>query len=448
MRVVYARHIKYTRIEVTMSSVPSIPKREYARRRKAYADLTADGITILQSRPQAMRNGDVEYPYRQDSDFLYLTGFPEDDSVAVIRQGKKPFYVLFVRPKNRKEEIWTGARIGEAAAKKRFGADAVYPIGELVKRLSGLLRGMRTVYYDCRYHDDLAKTISRSLHRITRKNPSPAIASLRMIKSKSEVRMLDYAVRVSAVAHAAAARTIRPGVSERTVAARIEYEMRRRNAEPGYGIIVGAGRNALILHYVDCEDTIAKGDLVLVDAGAEYGGYTADVTRTYPASGRFTDAQRIIYSIVLDANKRAIDAVKRGVSPKELDTIARKAIVEGLIQKGIVRGRAEDLLKKESSPDTMDIFPHGVGHSLGIDVHDPGLRTSKKKLRTLEPGMVITIEPGIYLRPRKDMPKRFHNIGIRIEDDVLVTAKGHRVLTSTIPKEIKDVERIMCRNRQ
>lgn len=425
--------------------MPIIPKSEFARRRRAYAKVTGDGVSILQASPLVERNSDVEYPYRQDSNFLYLTGFPEDGSVAVIRPGKKPFYVLFVKPKNRREEVWTGLRFGERAAKKQSGADAVYSIADLAKRLPKLIGRVKKVYYEGGHSYGTSNVIRKCIRGMKKQSPAKTIASLRVKKSSAEVKMQEYAIEITRLSHAEAARTIRPGKFEYEIKALIEYEFARHNAEPGYGTIVGAGENALILHYITCQDKIKKGDLVLIDAGAEVEGYTADVTRTYPASGKFTAAQRKVYEIVLAANKKVIHAIRPGAKLVDLQKLARTIIVEGLVREGIVKTTVKKLEKQESDPKKKGFFNHGVSHSLGIDVHDPGLRISKKKCRDLEPDMVLTVEPGIYIMPQAKVPKQFHNIGIRIEDDVLVTKSGCRVLTRSIPKEVKAIEKMMRR---
>lgn len=423
--------------------MPSISKSEFAKRRAAYAALTSDGISILQASPLVERNPDVEYPYRQNSDFLYLTGFPEDESVAVIRPGKKPFYILFVKPKNYREEVWTGLRLGEAAAKKRFGADKVYSIADLESRLPKLLGKTQHIYYEGGHPDDISKIVKRCIRGKKKSKPAKRIASLRVTKSPAEIKIQEYAIKITRDAHAAAARAICPGKFEYEIKALLEYEFARRNTEAGYGTIVGSGANAIILHYISCQDKIKKEDLVLIDAGAEVEGYTADVTRTYPANGRFTKAQRKVYELVLDVNKRVIDAIKPGVNPRTLNILAKDLIVEGLIRKGIVKMPQKKLNKQESSSKTVEFFNHSFGHSLGIDVHDPGFWVSKTKQRDLEPGMVLTVEPGIYIKPQSKVPKQFHNIGIRIEDNILVTKTGCRVLTSEIPKEVKAIEKLM-----
>jgi Xaa-Pro aminopeptidase len=427
----------------------------FAARRKAYLDaLGPDAVAIVYSLPERLRNGDAHYTFRQHSDVVYLTGFAEPDTTVVLRPGAETDkVVMFVRPRDPEMEVWDGRRAGIDGAKERYGADVAYPASELDQRLIEMIANCDELHYALGLDPDMDLRIANALHRLRKmekrgKRPPRAVVDpravlheLRLHKSPEELAILRKAAAISADAHIAAMRAGRPGAFEYELEAEINYVFRKHGGlGPGYNTIVGAGENATILHYVENRCAVADGDLVLVDAGCEYDHYTADITRTWPASGTFTGAQREVYDLVLDTQKAAVDATRPGATLDEIHQQCVKRLTQGMIDLGLLEGpvdaRIEDLSYKK-------FYMHGTSHWLGMDVHDVGAYTRDGKARPLAPGMVITVEPGLYIAAdAPDVPDRLRGIGVRIEDDVLVTTDGHENLTIGCPKEVADLEAI------
>jgi Xaa-Pro aminopeptidase len=430
---------------------------EYAKRRKQLMQqIGPKGIAILTTAPTARRNGDAHYLYRQQSDFYYLTGFEEPEAVAILAPKRKGGeFILFNRVRDRAHEIWDGVRAGQEGACKIYGADAAYPIADLKKMLPELLAGRETIHYAIGMEPEFDDVIIGALNKIRGKirsgyqapvgcvDVTDTVHEMRLIKSTAEIALMRKAAEISAAAHVRAMRFCKPGLNEYELEAEIHHEFQRNGARtPAYTSIVGSGANACILHYIDNNQTIRNGDLVLIDAGAEYKNYAADITRTFPANGRFSAEQRAIYELVLKSQLAAIKAVKPGAAWPSMQAIIVKIITQGLLDLGILKGRLPDLIEKEAY---LPFYMHKSGHWLGLDVHDAGRYRIDNKWRTLQPGMVLTVEPGIYISA--DIPgvhKRWHNIGVRIEDDVLVTAKGADVLSRDVPKSVADIEALMA----
>lgn len=411
-----------------------------------------EGVAIVRSLPERVRNGDSYHRFRQHSDVYYLTGFVEPQTTLVLRPGaEKERVVMFVRPRDAEAEIWDGRRAGIEGACERYGADAAYPVAELAQRLPDLIANREELHYALGLDDEMDRlvigTIAR-LRRTERKGARPpravidpriALHELRLLKGPEELATLRKAVAITTEAHLAAMAAGRPGVFEHELEALIHYTFRRHGGTgPGYGTIVGAGENATILHYVDNACAIADGDLVLVDAGCEYGHYTADITRTWPASGRFSPEQRAIYELVLATQKAAVALAVPGATIDQIHDHCVRQLTEGMVELGLLQGPASARIEDQAFKKH---FMHGTSHWLGLDVHDVGAYMRGGKARPLEPGMVITVEPGLYIAAdAPDVPARMRGIGVRIEDDVAITAGGNEVLTAACPKEIADVE--------
>jgi Xaa-Pro aminopeptidase len=406
------------------------------------------------------RNADSEYRFRPDSDFWWLTGFDEPDSVLVLlpahAPNQQPRSVLFLRDKHREQEIWSGARLGVAAAPGELGVDAAHPIGELWNKLPELLRNYERVVYRTGLDDARDRELLAMLARMraqTRANwtapqemldTAPVLHELRLFKSPAELEVMRRAATITAEAHVAAMRAARPGVRENEIEALIEYTFRRRGASaPAYGTIVAGGEHACTLHYVRNDSVLRDGDLLLIDAGAEFECYASDVTRTFPINGRFGAEQRALYQVVLDAQLAAIERVRPGAAFGDVHDAALRALVGGLIELGLLGGALEDELKKD---DFKRFYMHRTSHWLGLDVHDCGAYMHNGASRKLEPGMVLTVEPGLYVAADDErVEERWRGIGIRIEDDVLVTPTGGEVLTAAIPKSTADLEALVGR---
>ena len=409
-------------------------------------------VAVFPATPVATRNHDVEHPYRADSDLCWLTGFEEPESVAVLSTDGKPL-TLFVRPRDREKEIWTGRRAGVDGARSAFGADQAFTVDELEKELPGLLGTARTLYYrlgavDPAFDARIAR-ILQTLRMRARggmaapariEDPGQIVHEMRLRKSAEELRALRKAVDLTRRAHLAAMAAGRPGSHEYELQALLEREFRGGGGRGwGYYPIVAAGANATVLHYNDNADPVGESDLVLIDAGAEADLYTADVTRTFPASGRFTAAQRAAYSLVLSAADHAIAAARPGTTLDALHEGAVRVLTEGMVKLGLLSGDADQLIKDSSY---RRYYMHRTSHWLGLDVHDAGdYRGPDGAPRRLEPGMVFTVEPGLYVAPDDEKaPPELRGIGIRIEDDILVTEGGHENLTAAIPRTVQDVE--------
>ncbi len=431
----------------------------FAKRRAAYMEaLGAGGVAVVRSLPERLRNGDAMHPFRQHSDLYYLTGFVEPDATLVLRPGAETDrVVMFVRPRDPEMEVWDGRRAGIEGAKATYGADQAYAAAELPAKLWELIANSEELHYSLGLDDDMDLTIARALARLRKTekkgkrppravvDPRAALHELRLRKAPEELAALRTASKITSDAHVAAMKIGRPGVGEHQLEAEINYTFRRAGGSgPGYATIVGSGENATILHYIENGRTIAAGDLVLVDAGCEYEHYTADITRTWPASGTFSAPQRAVYELVLRTQESAIAMAVPGATIDQIHEHCVKSLTEGMIALGLLTGPAEERVKDQAY---RKFYMHGTSHWLGLDVHDVGAYTQGGKSRPLEPGMVITVEPGLYIAAdAPDVPAELRGIGVRIEDDVLVTEAGNEVLTAACPKQIAELEAI-CRGR-
>lgn len=431
---------------------------EYSQRREALMANIGKGTAVVRSAPMAVMHNDVEYNFRQDSDFFYLTGFNEPNAVAVLAPHHEEHrFVLFVQPKDLEKETWTGYRVGVEAAKDQFGADAVYPIAELDEHLPQYLEKADRIYYHLGRDQGFNQTILRHWQQlmagypkrgfgpIALEDPSPILHALRQIKTASELERMRKAAEIAVSAHIRAHHFARPGRYEYEVQAEIEHTFRLQGGMgPAYPSIVASGENACILHYTENTRQLQDGDLLLIDAGCAYDYYNSDITRTFPVNGRFTPEQKAIYEIVLAAQLEAIAQVQSGNPYDQIHTTAVRVLVEGLMDLGLLQGDIEDIIKEEKY---KPFYMHRTGHWLGLDVHDVGVYQHGETPHHLEPGQVLTVEPGIYISPRiqpaegqPEVDPRWHGIGVRIEDDVLVTSTGHEVLTAGVPKTVADLE--------
>ena len=428
---------------------------EYAARRARLIEaIGPDGVAIVPSAREVIRNRDSHYRFRQDSDFLYLTGFHEPDSLLVLAPGRKEgSCVLFVRPRDPAREIWDGRRAGPEGAVSAYGADQSFVVEEFERQMTGLLAGRERVYFTLGEHphwDAKLAACVREIREVSRRGaaaPTEFVAlettlhEQRLIKTEAELKLLRHACKVSAAAHVRAMRATRPGGWEWQVAAEIHHEFERNEMECGYGSIVGGGDNACILHYKENEAQLRDGDLLLIDAGGEYRGYTADITRTFPVGGKYSGAQKAVYEVVLAAQLAAIAELKAGNSSARPHEVATRVLTEGMVALGLLKGDVDELIKTDKQ---KQFYMHGTGHWLGLDVHDVGRYKLEGKPRPFKAGMVMTVEPGLYIAPgTPGVDPRFHGIGIRIEDDVLIGASGPEVLTRDVPKAVAEVEAVM-----
>lgn len=423
----------------------------FAARRARVLERLGGGALIVPSAPEARRNGDSEHAYRQESDLLYLTGFPEPESLLVLNASAAKPFTLFVRPKDRDEETWTGRRAGLEGAKDQFGADEALDVATLDAELPKRLLGAQTLWYatgvDAAMDARILRLVS-ALRRKTRQGvvplrlaePGPVLHELRLVKGPEELAALREAARLTADGHRRAMAATRPGVHEYELEAELLYAFRRGGGDgPGYTPIVAAGDNATILHYRAGRTVLREGELVLVDAGCEVAGYTADVTRTWPANGRFSRPQQALYELVLEARAAAVAAIRPGAQIPAVHELAARVIIRGLLRLGLLKGEEDQILTDRSF---RRFFMHGTSHWLGLDVHDVGGYFPGNAPRPLAPGHVLTVEPGVYVRrDEPDVPDEFRGIGIRVEDDVAVTADGCEVLTDATPRAVADVER-------
>ena len=422
-----------------------------------------NSIAIIPAAHEVTRSYDSEFKFRQDSDFWYLTGFPEPDAVAVIDpMNKKAPYTLYVRPRDPEMETWFGRRQGTDGAMKNFGADKAFSIERFDKDLAALLDGHDVLYYRFSVDKDLDAKILDYLHpqRVRRlktaypphtiKDPTIITGEMRLHKSPEEVEMMQTAATIAAEAHILAMKKVKPGMTEGQVEALMEAYMKDKGASGvAYNSIVGGGANATIHHYVENNMPLKDGDLILIDAGAEYKGYASDITRTFPVNGKFTPAQREVYDVVLDVQLKCIEYTKTGNTVKGRQDYSIELLTEGMLKLGLLKGKAEDLIKKKAY---MKYYMHGVGHYLGLDVHDAGhyfTDQGAKNSKPFAPGMVLTVEPGLYIPPDdKTAPAKYRGIGIRIEDDVLVTEDGNRNLTEKVTKDPDEIESIMRKGKR
>lgn len=423
----------------------------YAARRRAYMDaIGPNAVALIHSPPEAKRNGDVLHPFRQASDILYLTGFNEPEATLLLRPDSDDKTIMFVRPRDPAKEIWDGRRAGIDGARNRYGADAAYRTNELEAMLPKLLANVDHVYYSLGLDPEFDRIVCGVLAKLRMSerrgrrppravvDPRTVLHEMRLRKSAEEIDLMREAARISVEAHNEAMKAASPGTAEYQLESLIYHIFRKHGGTgPGYNSIVGSGENATILHYIENDRVLQDGDLVLIDAGCEYRGYTADITRTFPAGGRFTEAQRNVYEIVLATQKSAIDMIKPGVSIDDIHEHCVRELTAGLIAIGLLDGTVEQCIEDKSY---KQFYMHRTSHWLGMDVHDVGAYTIKGDSRPLEPGMVITVEPGLYIASDADVPDEYRGIGVRIEDDILITEHGYENLTVGVPKDIADVE--------
>jgi Xaa-Pro aminopeptidase len=425
----------------------------FRARRKRMMEAIAPGATgILPSAPVALRSGDVEFVYRQDSDFYYLTGFTEPESVALLSPGHPDGeFVMFVRPRDKERETWTGRRAGIEGAIVDYGADKAYVIDELEKILPRYLEKSDRVHYPLGLNEKMDERVMKLIRWAQTMrprigvgpsaiiDPREIIHEARLKKEPCELEAMRRAMAISADAHKRAMSNARDGMGEWQIEAEVDYAFRSQGATgPSYPSIIASGPNAATLHYINNDREMLAGELILIDAGAEYDFYAADITRTWPVGARFTSLQRSLYEIVLEAQLRAIDTIKPGAHFDDPHEAALRVLIDGMRQLGILRGSADEIIEKAAY---RRYYMHRTSHWLGMDVHDVGLYRVDGASRVLEPGMVLTVEPGLYFDPDdEDVPDSFRGIGIRIEDDVLVTPDGREVMTASTPKSIADVE--------
>lgn len=426
---------------------------EYQQRRSQVMSKIGNGTAIFASAPPSVMHKDVDYNFRQDSDFYYLTGLNEPDAIAVIAPHHSEHqFILFVRPKDWSKEVWSGLRLGVDAAKEKFGADAVYQISELREKLPQYLEKADQIYYHLGRDERLNKTVisiwqqllatypKRGTGPIALADPAPIMYGLRMVKSEAELDLMRKAIAISTEAHNLAREIAAPGRYEYEIQAEMEHLFRLRGGMgAAYPSIVASGANACILHYVENDRQMQQGDLLLIDAGCAYQYYNADITRTFPVGADFTPEQKAIYDLVLEAQLHAISQVKPGNTHKQFHDTAVRVLTSGLVDLGLLVGEIDELIEKETY---KTFYMHGTGHWLGLDVHDSGMyRLGEEVWQTFQPNQVITVEPGIYIgsgtQPAEGQPEidpRWRGIGVRIEDDVLVTSSGSEVLTAGVPK--------------
>ncbi|WP_122427976.1 Xaa-Pro aminopeptidase [Pseudomonas viridiflava] len=437
-----------------------IPKAEYARRRKALmAQMEPNSIAILPAAAVAIRNRDVEHVYRQDSDFQYLSGFPEPEAVVVLIPGREyGEYVLFCRERNAERELWEGLRAGQEGAIRDFGADDAFPISDIDDILPGLIEGRDRVYSAMGSNPEFDRhlmewiNVIRSKAHLGAQPPNEFVAldhllhDMRLYKSAAEIKVMRGAAQISARAHVRAMQACRAGLHEFSLEAELDYEFRKGGAKmPAYGSIVASGRNACILHYQQNDAALKNGDLVLIDAGCEIDCYASDITRTFPVSGTFSPEQKAIYELVLKSQYAAFEAIGPGKHWNQAHEATVQVITAGLVELGLLQGDVNQLIEDEAY---KAFYMHRAGHWLGMDVHDVGEYKVGGEWRVLEVGMALTVEPGIYVSPDNlNVAKKWRGIGVRIEDDVVVTKKGCEVLSGDVPKTVAEIEALMAASR-
>jgi Xaa-Pro aminopeptidase len=417
-----------------------------------------DSIAIIPAAHEVTRSYDTEFKFHQDPDFYYLTGFPEPDAIAVIDpSNRKNPYTLFVRPRDPKMETWYGRREGTEGAMKNYGADKAFSIEKFPGELAKMVNGHEKLYYrfgvDTKLDQQILTYLSAQRFRRLKTaypphtivDPTILIHEMRLHKTEEEIELMQRSADIAAEAHILAMQSAKPGMNESQIEAIIEHYFRMNGASGvSYNSIIGGGANATILHYVENNAPLRDGDLLLIDAGACYKGYASDITRTFPVNGRFTKPQRDIYDVVLDVEIKCLEATRTGTTIKERQKLSIELLTEGMKQLGLLKGKTKDLIKKKAYEK---YYMHGVGHYLGLDVHDAGRYFTDhqaKDSRPFAPGMVLTVEPGIYVPPdAKDAPAKYRGIGVRIEDDVLVTEDGNVNLTAKVPKQAEEIEELM-----
>jgi Xaa-Pro aminopeptidase len=437
-----------------------IDQTEYCQRRDRLMAKIGQGTAIFRSAPTTVMHNDVEHVFRQDSDFFYLTGFNETEAVAVIApHHPEHHFILFVQPKSPEKETWTGYRVGIEAAKEKYGANEAYSIAELDEKLPQYLEKADRIYYhlgrDRHFNNIILTHWQRLIASYPKRGMGPVaiedtnflLHPMRLIKSSGELEMMRKATAISVAAHNRAREFAQPGRYEYEVQAEIEHTFRLKGGNgPAYPSIVASGANACILHYIENDCQIREHELLLIDAGCSYGYYNGDITRTFPVSGQFTPEQQAIYEIVLNAQLAAIAEVQPGKPYNEFHDMAVCVLVQGLLDLGLLVGDLEEIVKEEKY---KPFYMHRTGHWLGLDVHDAGVyKCGEEAWQILQPGHILTVEPGLYIAPdikpaegQPEIPERWRGIGIRIEDDILVTAEGHEVLTDGVPKSVAEIEK-------
>ncbi len=413
------------------------------------------GVAVIPTSPVRNRNNDVDYPYRPDSDFYYTTGFSEPEAVAVLCPGRKSGeYIIFCREKDMEKEIWHGRRAGLEGAVELYGADDAFPINDLGDILPSILEDKEKIFYNVGRYPEFDQQIMTWLNDIKQRSRTGVVAPYelidlshllheqRLIKRKDEVATMRRAAKIAAAGHIRAMKTCKPGMTEQQVQAELEYEFRRLGStSEAYPSIVAGGKNACILHYIDNNTVLNDGDLLLIDAGAELECYASDISRTFPVNGRFSPEQKDLYQLVLDSQTAAFAVCEPGQHWNRPHECAVEVLTQGLVDLKILKGQVDDLIEQQAY---RPFYMHRTGHWLGLDVHDVGDYQVEHEWRVLEPGMVFTVEPGLYIGENPDVDPKWHNIGIRIEDDVVIKKTGHEVLTIDAPKTIDDVEHLMA----
>ncbi|MGF6423016.1 Xaa-Pro aminopeptidase [Lelliottia sp. 489] len=434
-------------------------QQEFLRRRQALlAHMQPGSAALIFAAPEATRSNDSEYPYRQSSDFWYFTGFNEPEAVLVLIKSDDTHNhsVLFNRVRDLTAEIWFGRRLGQDAAPEKLGVERALAFSEINEQLHQLLNGLDVVYHaqgEYAYADELVFAALDKLRKGSRQNLSapasltdwrPIVHEMRLFKSPEELDVMRRAGEISALAHTRAMEKCRPGMFEYQLEGEILHEFNRHGARfPSYNTIVGGGENGCILHYTENESELRDGDLVLIDAGCEYRGYAGDITRTFPVNGKFSPAQRAVYDIVLESLETALTLFRPGTSIQDVTGSVIRIMVNGLVKLGILKGDVEELIADNAH---RAFFMHGLSHWLGLDVHDVG-GYGPDRSRTLEPGMVLTVEPGLYIAPDADVPAEYRGIGIRIEDDIVITENGNENLTASVVKKADEIEALMAAAR-
>lgn len=439
-------------------SLPRIEQAEFAARRaRLMASLPPHSAVLVPSARMQTRNSDVEYAFRQDSDFYYLTGFDEPDAWLLLWQREEqPYYVLFCQPRDPQMEIWNGYRYGEAGAEREFGVDKAYSVNDIDQQMPQLLEGMQALYFCMGSHLRTERSVESWLSNMRAKRRQgvqvpqqlvelgPYLHEMRLIKSDAELAVMRAAGQVSAQAHALAMQTCTPGHFEYQLEATIVHHFAQHGCrQPAYSTIVGSGANACVLHYIANKDPLREGDLVLIDAGCELDYYAADITRTFPVSGTFSEPQKQLYELVLTAMEACFAVIRPGTAFEAVHDASVRVIAQGLIDLGILHGTLDEVI---STGAYKTFYMHRAGHWLGMDVHDVGDYKINGESRPLEPGMVMTVEPGIYIAPdAPNVDPKWRGIGIRIEDDVVVTETGFENLTASVPKTVAEIEALMAK---
>ncbi|MCK9285527.1 MAG: aminopeptidase P N-terminal domain-containing protein [Rhodocyclaceae bacterium] len=426
----------------------------FKSRRTRLMQQMGEGVAVIPTATEKIRNRDAHYPYRPDSYFHYLSGFPEPEAVIVLIAGAQPRTLLFCRDKDMEREIWDGFRYGPAAAADSFGFDEAHLIGEFDARLADVLANQPTLWYSLGHDSDWDRRIGATLNAVraqsragkrapeTLRDVRAALDEMRLLKDATELELMRRAAEIAAAAHRRAMRAVRPGCFEYELEAELLHEFLRQGSRfPAYSSIVAAGANACVLHYVENACRIAADDLILIDAGCELDGYASDITRCFPASGRFSGPQADVYDLVLDAQSAAVAATRAGARFNDPHDAAVKVLAQGMLDLKLLSGSLDGVIESESY---KRFYMHRTSHWLGRDVHDAGEYKDGEDWKILQPNMVLTVEPGCYIRPADDVPQAFWNIGVRIEDDAVVTSHGCELITAAAPKKIADIEALMA----